>query len=206
MVQVNRLQERVALVTGVGERPAGRVALALGGAGASVMAVDVNPNRAEAAADGIRKAGGRALAWTADLSNKFQVGAMIEHVRDEFGGLHIVVNGWTVNKRGPFLTLDEYDWRRVLEVNLTGAFFLSQMTARVMVDESGGVIVHLLAIVPPGSTGQVPYQVCQAGLAALSSALMTELGPLGVRVAAVTTAEDDDRTVDEVLRLLSETG
>ncbi len=197
------LRGRAVLVTGVGEGPARQTALALGRAGASILAVDVNPNRAEVAADDIRAAGGFALAWTADLSNKFQVGSMIEHLRDELGGLHIVVHGWTVNKRGAFLTLDEYDWRRMLEVNLTGAFFLSQMAARVMADEGGGVIVHLLKPVPPPSTGQVPYLVCQAGLAALASALTTELGPLGVQVAAVTAADDDARTAADVLRLLT---
>ncbi len=185
------LHGRVALVTGAGEGAARSAALALAGVGAAVVVSDVNPNRVDTVAAAITAAGGRAFAWEADVGNKFQVGAMIERVRDEFGGLHIVVCGMQVNKCAPFLTLDEYDWRRVLEVNLTGVFFVSQMAARVMADEGGGVIVHLIGGAgTPGGAEQVAYTVSQAGLAALSAAMAQELASLGVRVHAVEVRED----------------
>ncbi len=85
------------------------------------------PDRAEATADLSRAAGGAALPWAADVGNRFQVSALIERLRDEYAGLHLLVSGWAVNKEAPCLSLDEYDWRRVIEVNLTGAFLVIQL-------------------------------------------------------------------------------
>ncbi len=197
---VEVLRGRVALVTGAGEGAARAVALALGAAGASVVVNDVNPDRAERVAAAIAAEGGQAFPWVADVGNKFQVGSMIERLRDEYGGLHIVVSGWAVNKRSPFLTLDEYDWRRVLEVNLTGAFFVSQMAARVMADEGGGVIVQLAAPIDSTVTGQTPYAVSQAGLLALTQAMVAELAPLGVRCEAVLLRDDPAQTAAAVMQ------
>ncbi len=201
MSGADALRGRVALVTGAGAGAARAVALALGGAGAAVVANDVNPDRAGAVAAEIVAAGGRAVAWSADVGSRFQVGALIEHTRDVYGGLHVVVNGWRVNKRAPALALDEYDWRRVLEINLTGAFFVSQMAARVMADEGGGLIVHLLGPADPEATGQAPYLASQAGLAALGRALAVELAPLGVGSAVVSEADGPEQVVAAVLRL-----
>lgn len=195
------LRGRVALVTGAGEGAARAIALALARAGAAVVVSDVNPNHADAVAAEIATTGGRAFPWEADIGNKFQVGTLIERARDEFGRLHIVVCGMQVNKPAPFLTLDEYDWRRVLEVNLTGAFFVSQMAARVMTDEGGGVIVHLIGgLETPDGVEQVAYTVSRAGLAALSAAMARELSPHGVRVYAIEVNRDTAAAATEVLR------
>jgi NAD(P)-dependent dehydrogenase (short-subunit alcohol dehydrogenase family) len=134
------LSGRVALVTGAGEGIGRAVALVLAGAGAAVCVHDINPDRADAVVAAIQAQGGRAMAWVADVSNRFQVAAMIEALRDRLGGQQIVVNAAGVEKQTPFLRIDEYDWRRVLEINLTGAFFCTQLAARVMVDEGGGVV------------------------------------------------------------------
>lgn len=195
------LHGRVALVTGAGEGAARATALALARVGAAVVISDVNPNHLDAAAAEIMAMGGRVFPWEADVGNKFQVGALIERARDEFGGLHIVVCGMQVNKRAPFLTLDEYDWRRVLEINLTGAFFVSQLAARVMADEGGGVIVHLIGgLETPDGLEQAAYAVSQAGLAALAAAMARELAPLGVQVRAVAVDQDAAATAAAVLR------
>ncbi len=186
-MQAQHLQGKVALVTGAGAGAGRAVALALGRAGVSVGVCDINPDRAEATADLIRAAGGVALPWAADVGNRFQVSAMIERLRDEYAGLHLLVSGWAVNKEAPFLTLDEYDWRRVIEVNLTGAFLVIQLAARVMAGEGGGRIVQLVSE-PPAAARQSPYVASQAGLRALVPALDAELAPLGVRARAVSLA------------------
>ncbi len=198
------LDGRVALVIGAGDGPGRAIALSLAGEGAAVMAAHINPTQADSTASAIQAAGGRALGWTVDTGSRFQVAAMIERLRDEFGGLHIVVDGWWVNKHQPFLTLDEYDWRRVIEINLTGAFLIGQLAGRVMADEGGGTILYLLPAIPPATTGQAPYVASVAGLAALSTAMAAELGPLGVRVLAVPLATSTEATVAAVLRALAQ--
>ncbi len=181
------LSRQVAIVTGAA-RDAGRaIALALARAGAAVCAVDVNPDRLDETAHLIEDEGGRALAWTGDVSNRFQAAASIEAARDAFGGLHIVVNATTADKRASLLSLDEYDWRRALEISLTGAFFCTQLAARVMADEGGGAIVNVLNPVGPLLTASdaAPLAASQAGLLGLTRQAARELLGYGVRVNAV---------------------
>lgn len=200
MMPQQTMQGRVALVIGGGAGVGLAIAEALAGAGAAVLVSHVNPTLADSAAARIAAAGGRAAGWPADVGNKFQVAALIEHTRDVFGGLHSVVNAWAVNKRGPALLLDEYDWRRVIEVNLTGAFLVAQLAARVMADEGGGAIVQVGE--PPAPDYAAAYRASQAGAAALMAALDEELAGAGVRAVFVPGADDPALTVQAVLGAL----
>ncbi|MGF1507314.1 MAG: SDR family NAD(P)-dependent oxidoreductase, partial [Anaerolineae bacterium] len=119
------------------------IAQTLATAGLRVAVADLNPDRAEAAAQIIVQAGGTAVGIQADVSNKFQVAAMIEQTRDAYNRLDILINNAHVSPGDAALTMDEWNWRRTIEVNLTGAFFCAQLAARVMADESGGHIVLL---------------------------------------------------------------
>lgn len=181
------LSGRVALVTGAGEGIGQAVAVALAHAGAAVCVNDLNPDRAERVVDLIREGGGRAMPWTADVSNRFQAAAMIEALRDEFGGLHILVNAAGVVKRGDFLLVDEYDWRRTIEINLTGAFFCTQLTSRVMVEEGGGVIVNIASTAgyQLACGNSAAYAASKAGLIGLTREAARDLAARGVRVNAV---------------------
>ncbi len=181
------LKGQVAIVTGAA-RDAGRAsALALARAGAAICAVDVNPDRLDETAHLIESEGSRALAWTGDVSNRFQVAALIEATRDAFGGLHIVVNATSADRRAALLALDEYDWRRALEISLTGAFFCTQLAARVMADEGGGTIINVLNTVGPLLTASEAASLAasQAGLHGLTRQAARELLGHGVRVNAV---------------------
>lgn len=200
--RVNSLNGQTALVIGAGDGPGRAIALGLAGNGVAVMAAHVNPTLAGETAEAIRMAGGQALSYTVDIGSRFQVAAMIEQLRDAFGGLQLVVNAWWVNKRQPFLTLDEYDWRRVIEINLTGAFLVGQLAGRVMADEGGGAIVQLLPPVIPGAAQQAPYAASAAGLAALGVAMAAELEPLGVHVLAIPALGSADATAAAVLNAL----
>ncbi len=182
------LSGRVALVTGAGEAGIGSAtAVALAEAGAAVCFNDVNPDRGDQIAEVIRAAGGRAISWTGDISNRFQAAALIETVREQLGGIHILVNAAGVERRGPLLTVDEYDWRRILEINLTGAFFCTQLASRVMADEGGGVIVNIASTAGfARSRGSSPaYGASAAGLIGLTKESARDLAPRGIRVNAV---------------------
>lgn len=176
-----------ALVTGAGEGIGRAIALALAASGASVVVNDLNPDRADRVADAITAAGGRAIPWQADVSNRFQTASMIEAGRDAFGRLNILVNAAGVEKLGTLSALDEWEWRRVLDVNLTGAFFCTQLLSRVMADEGGGVIVNVASTAGHGATlpEGVSYVSTKAGLIGLTQQTARELAPLGIRVNAV---------------------
>ncbi|MCL4237137.1 MAG: SDR family oxidoreductase [Anaerolineae bacterium] len=184
------LSGRVAIVTGAARDIPRAIARALARAGAAVCAVDVNPDRLDETVALIREDGGRAIGWTGDVSNRFQAAAMIEATREAFGGLHILVNAASAARRAPLLTLDEYDWRRAIEITLGGAFFCTQLVGRVMADEGGGIIVNVTSTAGVLRSGEeaAPQAAGQAGLVGLTRQAARELARYGVRVNAVCAA------------------
>lgn len=176
-----------ALITGAGADTGRAIALALAQAGANVIVNDINPDRVERITQEIIAAGGNAFGWQADVTNRFQAGSLIEAGRDHFGRLHILVNAAGAMKVGPLPTLDEWDWRRLLDVNLTSAFFCTQLVGRVMADEGGGVIVNVASTAghpAPLATGAA-YVASKSGLVGFTKQAAWELAPLGIRVNAV---------------------
>lgn len=185
------LNGKVALVTGGGDGVGRAIALALGAAGAAVCVNDINPDRADKVANEIIAAGGQAMGWSADVSNKFQVSAMIETMRDKFTHLHILINAAGVQRGETFIKLDEYDWRRTLEVNLTGTFFCTQLCARVMADEGGGVIVNLASVYghPLPLANNAAYVASKAGIVGMTREVAREMAAHNVRVNAICPAD-----------------
>ncbi|MBK8023386.1 MAG: SDR family oxidoreductase [Chloroflexi bacterium] len=192
------LTGHAALVTGAGDGVGKAVALALAASGAAVVVNDLNPDRADTVAEQIAAGGGRAIPWQADVANRFQVGSMIEAARDAFGRITILVNAAGVWKRGPMNDLDEWDWRRILDVNLTGAFFCTQLLSRVMADEGGGVIVNIGSIAGHGATlaDSIGYVSTKSGLIGLTQQSARELAPRGIRVNAVCPGNLDEDSVE----------
>ncbi|MCY3780913.1 MAG: SDR family NAD(P)-dependent oxidoreductase [Chloroflexi bacterium] len=183
-----------ALITGAGSGNGREIALALAGGGASVAVNDINIERAETVAEQIEARGGRAVALQADASNRFQAANMIEQTRDAFGRIDVLVNAAEVFHPEPLLTIDEWNWRRQLEVNITGAFFCLQLTARVMADEGGGAIINMAAEEALNSTipSGIGYLAGKAGLIAMTRQAARELAPQGIRVNAIATRQQSE--------------
>lgn len=174
---------RVALITGGGAGIGLAAAEAFGRAGASVCIMDVNPDRSERAAEAVIAAGGDAIAFDGDVANRFQSSAAIEATRAKFGRVDFLLNAAGVFRSGEALLLDEWDWRRVVDVNLTGTFFMTQLLGRVMADQGGGVIVNFAAT---GARSEgVSYVASKAGVVGLTQQMARELQPYNVRVNAI---------------------
>jgi NAD(P)-dependent dehydrogenase (short-subunit alcohol dehydrogenase family) len=197
------LDNKVAIVTGAGGKNGSAIAYALAEAGACVVANDINPDSAARAAEAIRQGGYEALAITADIANRFQCVSLIESTREKWGRIDILVNHASVQPIAPILKMDEWAWQRCLDVNLKGAFFMSQLVGRVMVDENqerGGTIVFIGA--EPGADtpdiGLAAYSASKAGLAAFSWQCAQEYAQYGIGVHFL-----QPGTADEVVRLCS---
>jgi NAD(P)-dependent dehydrogenase (short-subunit alcohol dehydrogenase family) len=198
------LEKQVAIITGGGSKRGMAIAMALAKAGARVVVNDINPDRAEQAAASIRSEGCEALVITADVANRFQCVTLIEGTREQWGRIDILVNHAAVQPAAPILKMDEWAWQRCLDVNLKGAFFMSQLVGRVMADENrerGGTIIHIGA--KPADelpeTGTAAYVSSKGGLAVFSRQCAQEYAPYGIRVhfVQVESAVGEDESNNE---------
>lgn len=192
------LAGKTALVTGAGAGNGRAIALALAAKGASVAVSDLNIERADKTADAIHAAGGSAWALHADISNRFQVASMIERARDAFGAIDILVNAVAILHAEPMLQVDEWHWRRQIEVNITGTFFCMQLVARVMADEGGGCIINLASV--EASNASLPagigYITGGVGVTGMTRQAARELAPHRIRVNCIATNAPDVATAN----------
>ncbi|HEX8071017.1 MAG TPA: SDR family oxidoreductase [Pyrinomonadaceae bacterium] len=183
-----RLEGKRALVTGANSGIGQSIALRLAREGAAVVInFKSRPEAADAVVRDIVAAGGRALAVQADVSDEQQVDAMFARAREEFGGLDILVNNAGFETHHPILEMPADAWRKVIDVDLTGAFLCAQRAARLMVEQkTGGAIVNISSvhnIIPWG--GFAHYCSAKAGLDMLTKTMALELATEGVRVNSV---------------------
>jgi len=183
------LRGRNALVTGAGAGHGRAIALALAAQGASVAVSDINIERAERTCDEIHALGGTAIALQADISNRFQTANMIEMARDAFGKIHLLANATAISHPEAMLSIDEWNWRRQLEINITGIFFCMQLLGRVMADEGGGVMINLASVDGLGAKRPhgIGYMASQAAVIAMTQQAARELASHRIRVNAIVT-------------------
>lgn len=183
-----RLEGRRALVTGANSGIGRGIALRLAQEGASVAINYVaHPEDADAVVKEINETGAKAIAVQADITNEQEVDAMFAQAVAAFGGLDILVNNAGMETQHPFLEMPLDAWRKVLEVDLTGAFLCAQRAARIMVQSgTGGSIVNISSVhqvIPWG--GFSHYCAAKAGLNMLTKTAALELANQKVRVNAV---------------------
>ena len=195
---------KVVLITGAGKGSGRNLAVALAGHGAIVAANDISPLNVEELVQEINSQGGNARAYIEDVAKKVGAQALVKGVEDDFGRVDILINHASVEPKSPLLEMDEWDWHRVLDVNLTGAFLMTQSVGRVMREQGGGVIINLVAEAgrdPRNGGGESPlraaFYASMAGLEAFSEQAARELAPYGIRVHAVST----DASVESILDL-----
>jgi NAD(P)-dependent dehydrogenase (short-subunit alcohol dehydrogenase family) len=181
------LQGQVALVTGAGSGIGEAIALALAGAGADVVVNDVSAEAAGAAATRIRALGRRSLPLVADVSDGAAVQSMVDAAVTELGHLDILVNNAGIGQRLMAEDITEKDWRRVIDVNLTGVFLCSRAVIGVMKPRRRGNIVNVSSIAGKRISihGAAHYTASKAGVIGLTRHLAYELGPYGIRVNAI---------------------
>jgi NAD(P)-dependent dehydrogenase (short-subunit alcohol dehydrogenase family) len=141
---MNNLKDKVVLITGAGKGSGRALAKAFAERGAVVAANDISPVNLEQVVEDITNKGGRARAYIEDIAKKVGAQNLIKQVEDEFGRIDILINHASVRPRVSLLDTDEWDWHRVLDVNLTGAFLMTQSVGRVMRGQGWGVIINLL--------------------------------------------------------------
>ncbi|MCB9113134.1 MAG: SDR family NAD(P)-dependent oxidoreductase [Anaerolineales bacterium] len=191
------LKDKVVLITGAGKGIGRRLAEELAARGAIIAANDISPINVEEVVENIQAKGGRAKVFLEDVAKKMGAQMLVKSVEDDLGGIDILINHAAVEPHTPLLNMDEWDWHRTLDVNLTGAFLTSQSVGRVMRAKGSGVILSLVAGAGKNENEAGAYLASKAGLAELSRQLARELNPDGVLVLTAESFEEALKALEE---------
>jgi NAD(P)-dependent dehydrogenase (short-subunit alcohol dehydrogenase family) len=176
------LEGKVALVTGASRGIGVEIARVLGQKGMAVALVARSPQVEEVAAE-LRGEGIRALGFTADVSKRADVEAMVERVESEVGELWLLVNNAGVLRTGPTADMREEDWDDVFDVDVKGVFLCSQAAIRRMIPRGGGRIVNISSIAGQiVRVAQIAYCSAKAATIHFSRCLAVEMAPHGITV------------------------
>ncbi len=186
------LTGRCALVTGASSGIGHHAAFVLARAGARVVVAARRMAELEQLVNAIKAEGGRAIAVHLDVTDPSEVRTALDHAERELAPIDILVNNAGVVERGPALSFPTEAWRRVLDVDLSGAWNAAQAVARSMASrketlpEGGGSIINITSYGAIRAPRFVPaYAAAKAGLSHLTRALAVELAPHRIRVNAI---------------------
>jgi 2-deoxy-D-gluconate 3-dehydrogenase len=181
-----KLDRKVALVTGAGQGLGQGMALALAEAGADIAGLD--RTGCETTCEAVRALGRNYHESVLDLraASVGDLQTAVARIVDELGRIDILVNNAGTIRRAPALDFSEADWDDVLQINLKAAFFLAQAAARVMLSQGGGKIINIASMLSFQGGILVPsYTASKSGLAGITRALANEWAPHHIHVNAI---------------------
>jgi NAD(P)-dependent dehydrogenase (short-subunit alcohol dehydrogenase family) len=205
---MNRIKDRVAVVTGSAQGMGLAIAKALGDEGARVVITDVNKEQIDITVKELKEAGYDASGYQMDVTNKENVSSVFNSVKQELGSVDILVNnaGGALNTPYKLDEIEEKHWDLVVNVNLKGAFFCCQSVIPIMAGQGKGAIVNISALAAHyrASLAGVQYTAAKAGVEGLTRQLAYDWGEKGIRVTGV--APTVTMTGDRVKGLWEEKG
>ena len=194
---------RVCIVTGAARGIGAAIAENLGRRGATVVVADVRLDGAEERVGILTEKGLRAEAMRVDVSDADDVARLVDEVGERCATPSVLVNNAGIVTVAPSDELPVEEWRRQVDVMLSGTFLMTQAVARPMLREGGGAIVNLSSIGGfAGHPGRSAYNAAKAGISCLTQVLGVEWAARGIRVNAVAPAVTRTEMLEHVLRTL----
>lgn len=189
MIIIN-LEGKAALVTGAGKGIGRAIALKLGEAGCNVaLNYFRSEDGAEKASKKIISMGGKSITIKADVRDFRQVEDMVNRVSKEFGKIDFLINNTGITSVKTIEELNKEEWHRILETNLTGAFYCAKACVPLMKKNKTGRIINISSAgAYTGRGGGAHYASSKGGMNSLTLALARELAPSGILVNGIAPA------------------
>jgi NAD(P)-dependent dehydrogenase (short-subunit alcohol dehydrogenase family) len=182
MNRMDRMDQKVALVTGAGSGIGRACAEVLAGLGMAVCVCDLNLDAAREVAHSLQGAS----AWQMDVSDSDQVREVFDRVKAEMGGVNVLVTSAGVPGHGIASEVDDEKWRKVMSVNLDGVFYCMREVLKQMLPAKSGIIVNIASICGMmGCASAAPYSASKAGVIGLTKSCARRHTQDGIRINAV---------------------
>ncbi len=181
------LKGKVAVITGGGRGIGQSIAFAFAKAGAKVVITSRKAQDLEATANEIKTFGGEAFPLPAHLGKTDEIKRMIDTVMKKFGRIDILVNNAGASPAmGTVLECDERLWDKLMDINLKGAYFVSQAAANIMVKQGGGKIINIASVDGHNpEPGLSIYSISKAGIIMMTKAFASELIRYNIQVNTI---------------------
>ena len=191
------LSGKVILITGAARGVGQALAIKLSCCGAAIAAADLNPIGLNETLDRISAHDGQVKDYYEDPTKRLPAVALVQNVLNDWGRIDVLIDAAEVTPDTPLIAIDEWDFHRIMDVNLTGPILLYQLVIPIMKDQGRGWIINL------GANPNLPGAVYHASKAALAHLMETATRELADPTIQIVTLPQDDDLADKIVELLN---